>query len=497
MIFTTNFLVFILLNFFLPPSLYFFQPELYKMDITFHGAARNVTGSKHLLHLQDGTSILLDCGMFQGLGENTENLNEHFGFNPKKVDYMILSHAHIDHCGLIPRLVAEGFNGPIFCTSATLDLTRILLLDSARIQMSDAEYSNKHRARKGLPLLEALYNEDQANTALALFKVVEYHEEYAITPNAKFHFSDAGHILGSCAMHLVITENGKETHITFSGDVGRYGDLLLKSPQRFPQADYILLESTYGDSLHKSLAPIEDALLEVIKQTCLVKKGKVIIPAFSVGRTQELLYALNSLELKGTLPDVPYYVDSPLSDKATQILREHPEVYNRDVKAVLKVDDDPFTFKGLRFIQSTEESIALNDNQQPCVIISSSGMAEAGRVKHHIKNNINNPKTTILIVGYCEPNSLGGHLLRGDKEVYIFGEKHEVKAEVQSIKSMSAHGDYEDLLHFLNCQDPEKVKKIFLVHGEYEVQQHFAKTLNEHGFANVEIPFQHQKIVLE
>ncbi len=466
------------------------------MDITFHGAARQVTGSKHLIHLQDGTAILLDCGMFQGMGENTENLNEHFGFNPQKVNYLILSHAHIDHCGLIPRLVAEGFNGQIFCTSATLDLTRVLLMDSARIQMSDSAYSNKHRAKKGLPLLTPLYDEEQATAALELFKVVEYHEEYAITPNVKFHFSDAGHILGSCAVHLVVQENGKETHITFSGDVGRYGDLLLKSPQRFPQDDYILLESTYGDSLHKQLEPIEEALLEVIKQTCLVKKGKVIIPAFSVGRTQELLYALNSLELKGTLPDVQYYVDSPLSSKATQILKDHPEVYNKTVNELLKTDADPFAFKGLRFVESTEESIALNSDPRPCVIISSSGMAEAGRVKHHIKNNINNPNTTILIVGYCEPNSLGGHLLRGDHEVWIFGEQYEVKAEVRSIKSMSAHGDYEDLLHFLKCQDPKKVKKIFLVHGEYEVQQHFAKTLNEHGFLNVEIPYQHQKIIL-
>ena len=467
------------------------------MNITFHGAARNVTGSKHLIELQDGTTILLDCGMFQGMGDDTEDLNEHFGFNPKKVDYLILSHAHIDHCGLIPRLVAEGFSGQVFCTSATMDLTRILLMDSAHIQMSDVAYSNKHRAKKGLPLLSALYTDEQATAALSLFKIVEYHHEYAITPHVKFHFSDAGHILGSCAVHLAITENGKETHITFSGDVGRYGDMLLQSPQRFPQADYILLESTYGDSLHKEIGPIEDALLEIIKQTCLVKKGKVIIPAFSVGRTQELLYALNALELRGILPDVPYYVDSPLSDKATQVLKSHPEVYNRHVQEVLKTDADPFGFKNLRFVQSTEESIALNTDPRPSVIISSSGMAEAGRVKHHIKNNINTERTTILIVGYCEPNSLGGRLMRGDKEVRIFGDEYEVKAEVRSLRSMSAHGDYEDLLHFLNCQDPQKVKKLFLVHGEYEVQQHFAKTLHEHGFANIEIPYQHQKVILE
>lgn len=467
------------------------------MNITFHGAARNVTGSKHLIQLNDGTSILLDCGMFQGMGEQTEDLNDHFGFTPKKLDYLILSHAHIDHCGLIPRLVAQGFEGQIFCTSATMDLARILLMDSAKIQMQDIAYSNKHRAKNGLPLLTPLYTDEQAMESLRLFKIVEYHEEYEITPRVKFHFTDAGHILGSAAVHLSILEDGKYTAITFSGDVGRYGDMLLKNPQRFPQADYIILESTYGDSLHKEIGPIEDALLEVIKQTCLIKRGKVIIPAFSVGRTQELLFALNALELKGLLPDLPYYVDSPLSDQATQIIKEHPEVYNHTVNNVLKVDADPFSFKGLRFVQSTEESIALNDDPRPCVIISSSGMAEAGRVKHHIKNNINTNKTTILMVGYCEPNSLGGHLLRGDHEVYIFGEKYEVKAEVQAIKSMSAHGDYEDLLHFINCQDPEKVNKLFLVHGEYDVQLHFSKTLKEKGFFNVEIPEQHSKWVLE
>lgn len=467
------------------------------MNITFHGAARNVTGSKHLLRLNNGTSILLDCGMFQGLGEQTEGMNEHFGFNPKGVTHMILSHAHIDHCGLIPRLVAEGFDGNIYCTSATMDLARILLLDSAKIQVQDAEYDNKHRLHKGLPLLTPLYTEDDVMEALRLFKIVEYGEEFAITPALKFNFTDAGHILGSAAVNITITEDGKDTHITFSGDVGRYGDLLLKSPQTFEQANYILLESTYGDSLHKELEPIEESLMEIIKQTCEVKKGKVIIPAFSVGRTQELLYALNSLELKGTLPDVPYYVDSPLSEKATQVLMNHPEVYNKNVQEVLKTDANPFGFKGLRFIESVEESKALNNDPRPCVIISSSGMAEAGRVKHHIKNNINSQKNTILMVGYAEPNSLGGRLLRGDHEVHIFSEMYEVKAEVRSIKSMSAHGDYDDLLHFISCQDPALVKTVFLVHGEYEVQQHFAEKLKAHGFNHIEIPYQHQKIVLE
>ncbi|MEN0055734.1 MAG: MBL fold metallo-hydrolase [Mucilaginibacter sp.] len=466
------------------------------MNITFHGAARNVTGSKHLIKLKDNTSILLDCGMFQGMGEHSEDMNEHFGFDPKKVTCMVLSHAHIDHCGLIPRLVAEGFDGPIFCTSATMDLARILLMDSAHIQMQDVAYSNKHRARKGQPLLTPLYTDEQAMEALRLFKIVEYHEEYEITPRVKLTFTDAGHILGSAAVHLSVLEDGKLTRITFSGDVGRYNDLLLNDPEKFDQSDYILLESTYGDSLHKDLGPIEDALLDVIKQTCEIKRGKVIIPAFSVGRTQELLYALNELEIRGVLPDVAYYVDSPLSQKATEVLMNHPEVYNSEVKEVLKTDPNPFGFKGLRFIQSTEESKALNNDERPCVIISSSGMAEAGRVKHHIKNNINNSKNTILMVGYAEPNSLGGHLINGDHEVHIYGELYEVKAEVRSIKSMSAHGDYEDLIHFLAGQDPEQVKTIFLVHGEYDVQQHFSHKLKEQGFKHIEIPYQHQKIEL-
>jgi len=246
--------------------------------------------------------------------------------------------------------------------------------------------------------------------------------------------------------------------------------------------------------LHKEAGPIADRLLEVIQETCINNKGKVIIPAFSVGRTQELLYALNSLELKGTLPNLDYYVDSPLSEKATRVMMDHPEVYNKAVSDVLKVDANPFGFKGLHFVESTEESKALNDRQGPCVIISASGMAEAGRVKHHIKNNIANENCTILIVGYCEPNSLGGHLLKGDHEVSIYGEKFEVKAQVQSIKSMSAHGDYDDLLHFISCQDPKMVKKIFLVHGEYQVQQHFRMRILDKGFASVEIPYQHQKI---
>ncbi|SER73759.1 MBL fold metallo-hydrolase RNA specificity domain-containing protein [Pedobacter rhizosphaerae] len=465
------------------------------MKIAFHGAARTVTGSKHLITLKNNTQILLDCGLFQGMGAVTEKLNDYFGFDPGKITYLVLSHAHIDHCGLLPKLVADGFSGKIFCTAATMDLARILMMDSAKIQMQDAEFANRH-LRQGEEPEAPLYTDDDVVQAVSQMKIVDYEEDFEIEPHIRLKFTDAGHILGSAAVHLTITEEGRTTKVTFSGDVGRYGDLLLKSPQQFAQADYILMESTYGDSLHKDLDPIEDMLLEIIQNTCKIKKGKVIIPAFSVGRTQELLYALNGLELKGKLPDVLYYVDSPLSSKATEILKSHPEVYNNGVKETLKIDHDVFAFKGLRFIESLEESKALNNDPRPCVIISASGMAEAGRVKHHIRNNISNAKNTILMVGYCEPSSLGGRLIAGQKVVDIFREDYEVKAEVRSIKSMSAHGDYEDLLQFLSCQDPAKVKRLFLVHGEYDVQQNFATRLKDHGFKHVAIPEYHQEFEL-
>ncbi|MGV3704817.1 MAG: MBL fold metallo-hydrolase RNA specificity domain-containing protein [Arcticibacter sp.] len=464
------------------------------MTITFHGAAGTVTGSKHLIELNNGTQILLDCGMFQGLGEETEELNGHFGFNPAKIDYLILSHAHIDHCGLIPRMVAEGFKGTIFSTAPTMDLARVLLNDSAGIQESDVAYINRKREKRGQAPVKPLYTEDDVMEAMRLFKIVEYNEDFEIDPRITLCFTDAGHIIGSAAVHLSILEDGKYKQVSFSGDVGSYGDMLLKNPQTFPQADYIILESTYGDSYHKDLEPIERQLQEIIHQTCILKNGKVIIPAFSVGRTQELLFALNALELKGILPDVAYYVDSPLSEKATMVLKDHTEVYNNRVQQILKYDDDVFQFKGLKFIQSVEESVSLNDDPRPCVIISSSGMAEAGRVKHHIKNSLSNEKNTILLVGYCEPRSLGGQLMAGKKVVHIFGDEYDVRSEVKVIRSMSAHGDADDLLKFLSCQDPEQVKKIFLVHGEEHVQKIFRGKLQDAGFADIMIPEQHQTV---
>jgi metallo-beta-lactamase family protein len=463
------------------------------MKITFHGAAQTVTGSKHLVQTDSGKKILLDCGLFQGQGSATNAMNEDFGFNPTEVDYLVLSHAHIDHSGLIPRLVAQGFKGDIICTPATFALCKILLLDSAKIQENDIRYTNKKREKEGKPLFEPLYTTKDAIAALTLFKKVKYGVVYQLFDGATVSFEDAGHIIGSASVHLNIKENGKEpVKISFSGDVGRYKDLILKAPNPFRQADYILIESTYGDSFHDDANPAEDRLLQIIEDTCVNRKGKVIIPAFSVGRTQEILYSLNNLELKGKLPDVKYYVDSPLSEKATMVVKSFPYNFNDNVQEVLKVDEDPFDFKGLSFIEDTEASKALNEDHSPMVIISSSGMAEAGRVKHHIRNNIENPNCTILLVGYAEPSSLAGRLKNGVNPVGIFGTDYPVNAKVESLQSMSAHGDQNDLLHILACQDKRQIKKIFLVHGEPKVQFNFKDKLKEEGYGEIEVPYRHQ-----
>jgi metallo-beta-lactamase family protein len=461
------------------------------MKIAFHGAARTVTGSKHLLTLDNGRKYLLDCGMFQGMGPQTDVLNRNWGFTPAQVDFLILSHAHIDHCGLIPKLIKDGFAGKVFCTPATHELTAILLEDSAGIQEDDVKYANKKRKAEGQPYVLPLYTDEDAKRAMDHFINVDYDTWHAIDEFVEVLYTDAGHIIGSAAVSLKIKENGKETHLTFSGDVGRYKDVILRSPEVFPQADYILIESTYGNSLHDPADSTPDKLLQWISHTCLEKKGKLIIPAFSVGRTQELLFALNQLQEEQRLPDLDYYVDSPLSVAATEVVKSYPQYFNKGIQKTLETDKDPFDFKGLKYIKTVDESKLLNYHDKPCVIISASGMADAGRVKHHISNNIENSRNTILLVGYCEPNSLGGRLMAGAKEVHIFGVLHEVHAEVGSIRSMSAHGDYEDLIKFLSCQDAKKVKTVFIVHGEYDVQQAFRGRLLEKGFTDVEIPELH------
>ena len=466
------------------------------MKIAFHGAARCVTGSKHLLTLINGKKILLDCGMFQGMGQETDSLNRNWGFNKTEIDVVVLSHAHIDHSGLLPKLVKDGFKGKIYCTPATKELATVLMEDSAGIQEGDIRYVNKKRAAQGLPFLQPMYTTDDAMEAANQFEAIDYNTWQKIEEGVELQFTDAGHIIGSAAVHLRVQENGNTKKITFSGDVGRYRDIILKSPQTFEQSNVIIIESTYGNSLHDFHLAAPDLLLEWIEKTCITKKGKLIIPAFSVGRTQEILFALNQLELERRLPKLDYFVDSPLSIKATEIVKKYPKYFNQFIQKVLESDADPFAFEGLQYVQTREESKKLNYRNEPCVIISSSGMAEAGRVKHHISNAIENSRNSILMSGYCEPHSLGGRLISGAKEVRIFGVEHEVHAEIGAIRSMSAHGDYDDLCQFLACQNPDLVEQLFIVHGEYDVQQDFKNRLIHKGFKNVVIPELHGEVKL-
>ncbi len=466
------------------------------MKIAFHGAARTVTGSKHLVTLKNGKKLLLDCGMFQGMGKDTDSLNRDFGFEPTEIDAMILSHAHIDHSGLIPRLTSQGYQGKIFCTDATKELCGLLLEDSAEIQENDVKYHNKGSKASGAPLLKPLYTIEDAKNCMRQFHSRNYGEWFPVMDGVEAMFTDAGHIVGSACVHVRITENGNTQQISFSGDVGRYRDVILKSPQVFSQADYILLESTYGNSLHEDVHTSVDHLLEWVERICIKQKGKLIVPAFSLGRTQEILYAFNQLELENRLPKIDIFLDSPLSTAITDVIKKYPGYFNKTIQKVMESDNDPFMFPQLKYIKSVDESKMLNFRNEPCVIISASGMAEAGRVKHHISNNIENSRNGILMTGYCEPNSLGGRLLTGNKEVGIFGVQHEVHAEVGAIRSMSAHGDYEDLSQWLSCQDPKQVKKLFLVHGEYDVQVPFKNRLIKKGFMDVEIPERHYEVGL-
>jgi len=459
------------------------------MKIKFIGATETVTGSKHLLITQSGKQILLDCGLYQGMGRDTREMNEKLGLNPLELDAVILSHAHIDHSGNLPFLVRQGFRGKIYCTPATLEVAKILLMDSAHIHEADIRFVNKLRLKNGQKLLKPHYDEGDVNKTIELFRPIDYHTNFTINDEITFSFTDVGHILGSAAINILAKEKEKTIRLTFTGDIGRYTDLLMKSPEPFPQADYIICESTYGDRLHEKDDSAETHLLSVIKHTYIEKKGKLIIPAFSLGRTQELLFVLNKLQNEKLLPNnIKVFVDSPLSVSATDITRKFIHLLNNNFQEYLKKDSTPFEFSGLTYIQKKEESMQLNDSNEPCIIISASGMMEAGRVKHHIAHTISNAKNTILAVGYCSPNSLGGKLLAGHKTVNIYGEEYNVNAEIDAIHSYSAHADYEDMLRFLNCQKKEEVKKIFLVHGETETKVIWKNTLVQNGFKDVSIP---------
>jgi len=459
------------------------------MNIQFMGAAKMVTGSKHLITTPNQTKILLDCGLVQGNHDKNIDYNRNFGFDPASVDYVILSHAHIDHSGLLPRLVKEGFNGIIFCTPGTFDLCKIMLMDSAHIQTADLGYLNKRRAKKKLQNIDPLYDVKDVEKALSLFQQIGYDENTKVNSEFSFQFTDAGHLLGSACVHLKIkTGPRKYKRITFTGDIGKYGDSILRDPQPFAQTDILICESTYGNKLHPLAIDAQAELLKIVEETCVQNKGKLIIPAFSVDRTQEIIYLLDQAHNNGSLPPIKIFVDSPLSVKATGVMRAHEECYRDAFLDYIAKDSDPFGFDNLEYVTDVEASKAINVLKEPCIIISASGMAEAGRVKHHIANNIDNPNTTILLVGYCTPESLGGKLKAGLTSVRIFGEEYQVKAKIKSLDYYSAHADYNEILKFLKCIKAAKVEKLFLVHGEYENQVAFKERLLDAGFKHIYIP---------
>ena len=463
------------------------------MKIKFIGAAREVTGSKHLITTGLGKKILLDCGMFQGKGLETDSMNRDLGFDPETIDHIILTHAHIDHSGLIPYVYKLGFRGSVVCTNATRDLCAIMLADSGFIQEHDTVTFNKRREKKGLPLVTPIYEQVDAKECMKLFIGVPFNMKFRIDENIKVTFTHTGHMLGSGVANIQIIEDGQIKRISYTGDIGRPVDQILAPPQPFPQADFLITESTYGDRLHNDVKKAEDELLDVVVETCVNKGGKLIIPAFSVGRTQEIVFALNNFFNEGRLPKIDIFVDSPLAVNATSVFRVHPECYNENFLRVLENDSDPFGFESLFYITKVEDSKKLNDHKKPCVIISASGMMEAGRVKHHLANNISNPKNTVLVVGYCAPATLGARIVRGDREVSIHGTVYEVKADIRKIEAFSGHGDYREMISFLNCQDKDALVKTFIVHGEYETQKKYVGYLQEEGFRNIEIPAKGQE----
>ena len=450
------------------------------MNITFCGAAKEVTGSNHLVEAA-GKKFLVDCGLIQGRVAEEERNAEPFIYNPKEIDFMLLTHAHIDHSGRIPKLIKEGFKGAIYATKPTCELSRIMLADSGHIQEAETEWKNRKRKREGKTLLEPLYTSKEGEESLKHFIPVSYMDIIEIDENIRVRFNDAGHMLGSAIIEVWITENGKTTKIVFSGDLGNNDIKLLQPPSPITTADYVVMESTYGDRLHMKYKGDEKAekFLDIVSTT-LRRGGNVVIPSFAVGRTQEILYELNAIKERKNEPEInakykelmnaTVYVDSPLAITATEIFKRNLELFDDEAQERIKRGDNPLEFYGLKFTKTVEESVALNENTKPCIIMSASGMCDAGRIKHHLKHNLWNPLNTILFVGYQAPNTLGRRIVEGEKVVKIFGEEIAVNAQIEYIEGYSGHADQEWLMNFI-YSFRDKPKKVFLVHGEERAQK--------------------------
>ncbi len=465
------------------------------MRIAFLGAAQTVTGSQHLISV-NGSRILIECGLYQGKRQDSFDRNRNLAFDAAGVDAVVLSHAHIDHSGNIPSLVRNGFQGSIYCTFATRDLCSAMLRDSAYIQEQDVIYVNKKRARKGQPPLEPIYTHEDAVASLEHFVSVGYDRSVLVVPGVRCTFLDAGHILGSALIQLDIEEAGHTSRLLFTGDLGRPDMPILRDPTPAPTSRWLITESTYGDRTHAPHEEAEQKLLELIRDTS-AQGGKVVIPAFAVGRTQELVYSLHRLSSRGALPHVPIFVDSPLAVNVTEIFRLHPECYDEELQHFIAQDrhPDPFGFDRLRYIRNVEDSIALNSLKGPAVIISASGMCEAGRVQHHLKHTITDPRNAVLIVSWQAPHTLGRRLVERQSTVKIFGERYPLKARVEVINGYSAHADREGILHWVSPIASD-LERVFVVHGDPEATRGVATGLKKMGVEQVTIPEMGDEVTL-
>ena len=465
------------------------------MQITFHGAAREVTGSRHLIEV-NGQRILLECGLYQGHRADTYERNLNFPFDPKSIDAVVLSHAHIDHSGNLPNLVKQGFKGNIWCTAATRNLSAYMLLDSGYIQEKDVEYLNKKRRQQGEKPVHPIYTQEDARKALTYFIGVGMERGIPIADGVEVTFYEAGHILGSALVVLDITEHdtGKQWRLVFSGDLGRDEIAILRSPVTIKNADILIMESTYGNRLHGTYEAARRKLEDVVVRTAR-RRGKVIVPAFAVGRTQELVYALNQLDAGGDIPELPIFVDSPLAVNATDVFRMHPEAWDSEVETFLLENRrrSPFDYPNIEYVRDVRRSKQLNHLSGPAVIISASGMAENGRILHHLKNNIEYPENTVLFVSFQAQDTLGRRILEGVKQVRILGGEYTVRAEVEHINGYSAHADQAELLEWADQFDKEQLHKTFLVHGEEEAAFTLAEKLRQQGHRRVEVPVRGQK----
>lgn len=461
------------------------------MELQFWGAARSVTGSMHLLTV-NGSRILLDCGLFQGHRAEAYERNRNFPFDASTIDAVVLSHAHIDHAGNLPNLVRQGFHGLIYSTSATRNLANVMLYDSAYIQQRDAEFMSKRHSKRGLSAVQPLYTTDDVFSAIGMFVGISYHARIPVAPGVWVTFNDAGHLLGSAVTVIEAEEKGKIVKLGFTGDLGRKNLPILRDPEQIDDVDYLISESTYGGRIHEPAESMKERLLGVIVEA-VERGGKLLIPSFAVGRAQEVIYILFQLFDEGKLPQLPIFIDSPLTINTTEVFRLHPECFDKEMLAYLHQRDDPFGFDRLKFVRTVDESKALNDHEGPCIIMAGSGMCEAGRIVHHLYNSVENPQNTVLIVGFQAEHTLGRRIVERQPEIPLLGDVKKLNAQVRVLNAFSGHAGQDELAQYITNANSKRLKRIFLVHGEPTQAEALMEVLSRVGIKNISLPVRGEK----